>query len=266
MRLVPCVSTSGSQQGGLRVVGYRTLAAAAVALAVMASLAAPAAAQSPAPSGVVFEGSGPGGMTTVPFALQAGDHRLAYTVAVPTGSAGCGMGFSLRAMDGSYLGAIGSNGATVGPDTPHAGETWFLVPTAGDFVLDVTGDCDWEGSLVAATSPFDAGVPVVITGVGPLSSPSFTLGAGDHRLHYRATNPSTTEACIFFGPGVIRPGPYAESMGDPIDQVVDAGATLEGDLLVYGLSEGRYQLMVNYAWCSPGLSESIAWEIVVDPS
>jgi hypothetical protein len=246
--------------------GHRTLAAAAVALAVMASLAASAAAQSPASPEAVFAGSGPGGMTTEAFPLQAGDHRLTYTVTAPSGSTGCGMGFSLRAVDASYLGSIGANGATVGPGTPHTGETWFLVPTAGDFVLDVTGDCDWEGTLVAATSPFDAGAPVVITGVGPLTSPSFPLEAGDHRLQYRATNPSAAEACIFFGPGVVRPGPYEESMGDPIDEVVDAGATLEGDLLLYGLPEGRYQLEVNYAWCSPGLAESIAWEVVVDPS
>jgi hypothetical protein len=176
------------------------------------------------------------------------------------------MGFSLRAMDGSYLGAIGGNGATVAPSDPHLGETWFHVPAAGDFVLDVTGDCDWEGTLVAAASPFDAGTPIVIAGNGPMTSPSFALGAGDPRLHYRASNPSTTEACVLFGPGIVRPGPYAESMGDPIDEVVDAGGTIEGDLVVHGLPEGRYELMITYAWCSPGLAESIAWEVAIDPS
>ena len=245
---------------------HRILAAVAGTLAVMTSLAAPVAAQSPMPPGAIFAGSGSGGTTTETFSLQPGDHRMAYTVTAPAGAADCGMGFALRALDGSYLGSIGGNGATVKAGAPHPGETWFLVPAAGDFVLDATGDCEWEATLVAEASPFDAGEPVIITGTGPLTSPSFSLAAGDHRLHYRATNPSPTEACILFGPGVVRPGPYAESMGDPIDEVVDAGGTLEGDLLLFGVAEGRYQLMVNYAWCSLGLSESIAWEVAVEPS
>lgn len=244
----------------------RGLTVVASAVVLTSAIAAPAGAQSPPPSAVVFAGSGIGGMTTDPFLLQAGDHRLEYTVTAPRGAADCGMGFALRATDDSYLGAIGSNGATVTGDAPAAGETWFQVPTAGEFVLDATGDCDWEATVSAEASPFDTGTPIVISGTGPLTSPSFMLGAGDHLVRYRATNPSTTEACILFGPGIVRPGPYAESMGEPIDEVVDPGATIEGELFAAGLPEGRYQLMVTYAWCSPGLSESIAWEVVVDPA
>ena len=141
------------------------------------------------------------------------------------------------------------------------------MPTAGEFVLDVGGDCDWEATLTAVPSPLDGVSPIVISRDRPHDlALVHALPAGDHLVRYRATNPSTTEACIFFGPGVITQGAYAQSMGDPIDAVVDPGATLEGELAVLGLPEGRYALSINYAWCSAGLGESIAWEVVIDPS
>lgn len=244
----------------------RDLVVVASAVAAMSTIGVPVGAQSPPPPLVVFDGSGVGGTSTDPFPLQSGDHRLAFTVVPPDGSADCGMGFALRATDQSYLGAIGANGATITGEEPDAGETWFLVPAAGEYLLDATGDCDWQATLTAESSPLDGGAPILIAGTGAQTSPSFVLPAGDHLLRYRATNPSTTEACIFSGPGIVRQGAYAQMMGDPIDEVVDPAATLEGELTVYGLAEGRYALSITYAWCSAGLDESIAWEVVIDPS
>ena len=127
------------------------------------------------------------------------------------------------------------------------------------------GDCDWDATLASLPSPL-VGVPLVLTGSGPGMSPSFLLGAGDHVVRYRATNPSSGEACIFHGPGIIRQAATSEMMGDPIDTVVDPGGTLEGEIPVFGLPEGRYALFINYAWCSSGLAEPIAWEVVIDSS
>ena len=90
------------------------------------------------------------------------------------------------------------------------------------------------------------------------------LGAGDHVVSYSATNPSSAEACIFFGPGIIDQDHGSQMMGDPIDTVVDPGATLEGEVPVVGLPEGRYSFSINYAMCSSGLAEPVAWEITID--
>jgi hypothetical protein len=217
------------------------------------------------PGVVVFSGSGPGEMRTEPFALEPGDLRLTYTVQAPSDEEDCGMGFALVAPDGSYHSGIGRNGADVAAGSPYQNETWFFVPTAGSYALEIGGDCDWTATLAAVASPFN-GDPVVVTGSGPQMSPSFPLAAGDHVLRYRATNPSSAEACIFFGPGIIRQGATSSSVGDPIDTVVEPGATLEGEVPVVGLEAGTYALFINHAWCSTGLAEPIAWEVMIDPS
>lgn len=254
----------------MRVRTRRAVVVAPVAILVMWTLGsarspASAAGASGDPGAVVFAGSGAGEMRTAEFALQPGNHRLDYQVSAPAGATDCGMGFRLVSVnDTSYLAGIGSNGATVQAGAPYSNQTWMLVPAAGAYALEVTGDCDWEAALSAMASPLEQ-APFVIAGSGPVTSPSFPLAGGDHVIRYRATNPSTTEACIFFGPGIIDAS-TASMVGDPVDTVVDPGATLEGELIAYGVPEGRYSFSINLAWCQAGLGEPIAWEVVIDPS
>jgi hypothetical protein len=236
---------------------------------VSAQSVAPAASSTQGASldtgSVLFSGSGPGETRTEPFTLEPGDFRLTYAVHPAGEEPDCGMGLALLAPDGSYYSGIGGNGAEVAAGEPYRNETWFYIPTAGSYVLEMGGDCDWDVTLASMPSPLGS-APITLTGSGPGMSPSFALGAGDHTIRYRATNPSSAEACIFFGPGIIHQAAVSEMQGDPVDAVVDPGATLEGEVSVPGLPEGRYGFVINNAWCSSGLAESISWEVTIDPS
>lgn len=219
---------------------------------------------SSAPAGAVFTDAGNGTKATAPFELAAGDHELAYEVSA-SGSF-CSFGFALRATDDSYSSSMGANGAYVyDTSSPYRNTTWFSVPAAGRFYLDVSGDCGWTAELSTVPSPLDGADVITLTGSGLGLSPAFTLEGGDFVVRYHLTSPISEEMCRVYADGIINPSsPYSDLGGD-IQLTMDASSELDGETYVYGIEPGRYQYQVGNAWCQFGVPEPVTWEITIEP-
>ena len=223
-----------------------------------------ARAGSPAPAVTVFEDSGNGTKATAPFQLSAGDHELTYEASASESS--CSFGFSLRATDDRFTSTVGNNGAYVYANaSPYRNTTWFSVPTAGRFYLDVSGDCTWTASLASAPSPLDGADTIAFTGTGLGMSPGFTLTGGDHVVRYHLTSPRSEETCDVSASGIVDPTSPYNDLGGDIGLTMDPASELDGETYVYGIEPGRYQYQVGYAWCQFGVAEPVAWDITIEP-
>jgi hypothetical protein len=218
---------------------------------------------SPKPAAVVFAEAGEGTKSTAPFELAAGDHRLTYAVET-SGTSTCGMGFGLESTDHSYSSDIGSNGAWVYEGRPYRNESWFYVPVAGRYYLDVQGDCAWDVTLESAPSPLDGTMPITFTGNGLGSSPSFSLPGGDYLVRYVLTSARSDEDCSVSTSGLVDPSSPYSALGGDFQRTFEPGTEIEGETYVYSLTAGRYIYDVDYAWCQFGLSEPVAWTITIE--